>query len=402
MIIIYITASLPYGPAEPFTVAEIEGLRRLGHRVTLIPMRPNGNAIHVPTGWRTDVITEKLMSFGIVWAAVKMLGASASKLFRVMALIAQSRSLGTLAKNALVLPKAIWLAEIARGLKADHIHANWASCPATIGLIASELSGIPWSFTGHRVDIQGNNLLTVKAERARFVRFISESGRDLAKSAGSLVAAQRANVVHMGVALPALSNPGVEQNERNRAQVVLCVANLVALKAHVDLLRAFRILQDRSIHCELWLAGDGPLRHSLETLVDSLDLAESVKFLGQLPHNEVIDLYRSQAITCAVLASLVEGIPVSLMEAMSYGVPVVATDVGGMRELLGGGCGVIVPPRNPEALADGIARILTDHNDRRNFATAGRKRIECEYAVDKNVVALSALFENASVGAVVA
>ncbi len=381
---------------------EIEGLRRIGHRVMVVPMHPTGQMIHVADNWLMDVIAEGLISPRIVWAAMAGAAKSGSSFFRVTALIGRSRSLVVLAKNVSVLLKGIWLAEMARRLRADHIHANWASCPATIALIASELSGIPWSFTGHRVDIQGDNLLSLKAERANFVRFISENGRELARSAGSVVAAQKARVVHMGVALPELAGASSGSIARTRAQIVFCAANLVALKRHGDLIHSVKTLHERGIQCELWLAGDGPLRASLEHLVRALGLEESVRFLGQLPHDEVIEIYRSQAIACAVLASSIEGIPVSLMEAMSFGIPVVATEVGGVPELLGDGCGVIVPPRNPGALADGIARVLTDETFRRAIAHAGRLRIESEYAADKNAEALSALFLGSSVRAAVA
>ena len=394
MNIIYITASLPYGSAEPFSVPEIEGLRRLGHRVTVVPMHPSGQVIHVKNDWLEGVVTEGLVSPRIVWSMLKGIGKWRKQIVRAAALVAKSRNLGIVAKNALVFSKGVWLAEMAQRLRADHIHANWASCPATIGLVASELSGIPWSFTGHRVDIQGNNLLDLKAERATFVRFISESGRHLARSVGSTLAAEQAEVVHLGVLLPPRCTENRDAKAASEVPVVLCAANLYGLKAHEDLIHAVKILHSRQIFCELWLAGDGPLRKSLQQLVLMLDLAGSVKFLGQLPHDEIIAFYRSGRISCTVLASLIEGIPVSLMEAMSFGVPVVATGVGGIPELLGGGCGIIVPPRDPVALANGIAEVLTDDGVRVGLARAGRQRIEAEYSVEHNVKLLSELLAN--------
>lgn len=394
MNIIYITASLPYGAAEPFTVPEIEELRKLGHCVTVVPMHPVGKVIHVENGWLKDVIAERLISFKIIGAFLRCLRKQNRLLLRTAALLLQGRSTGILAKNLLVFPKGIWLAELAAKLQADHIHANWASCTATIALIASEFSGVPWSFTGHRVDIQGNNLLSVKAERATFVRFISESGRQLARAAGSAVAAEKAIVVHLGVPLPDLEECPHRSTLRADAPVLLCAANLYGLKAHTDLIQAIKILRDRSIRCELWIAGAGPLRDALGQLVRTLGLERDIRFLGQLPHEDVIRFYRTRVVSCTVLASLIEGIPVSLMEAMSYGVPVVATAVGGVPELLGGGCGIIVPPRNAEALADGIASILQDDVLRSRLAQAGRQRIEEEYSATRNAETLGRLLTN--------
>jgi glycosyltransferase involved in cell wall biosynthesis len=128
--------------------------------------------------------------------------------------------------------------------------------------------------------------------------------------------------------------------------------------------------------------------------VRTLRLEQDIRFLGQLPHDDVIRFYRTKVVSCTVLASLIEGIPVSLMEAMSYGVPVVATAVGGVPELLGGGCGIIVPPRNAEALADGIASILQDGVLRSRLAQAGRRRIEEEYSATRNAETLGRLLTN--------
>ena len=93
-----------------------------------------------------------------------------------------------------------------------------------------------------------------------------------------------------------------------------------------------------------------------------------------------------------VLASDAEGIPVSLMEAMSYEIPVIATNVGGNPELLSGGCGMMVPPRNPDALADAIAQVLGDPRLAASLASAGRARVEAEFDVVGNTAALAALF----------
>jgi glycosyltransferase involved in cell wall biosynthesis len=135
--------------------------------------------------------------------------------------------------------------------------------------------------------------------------------------------------------------------------LVLCVANLIVYKGHRHLLDAVATLAGRGLPCTLALAGDGPERPRLER--QAARLGVDVRFLGTRSDVERL-LARADV---AVLASLEEGMSNAVMEAMAAGRPVVATDVGDTGELLRGR-GVLVPPADPEALARGLERVLTD------------------------------------------
>jgi glycosyltransferase involved in cell wall biosynthesis len=93
-------------------------------------------------------------------------------------------------------------------------------------------------------------------------------------------------------------------------------------------------------------------------------------------------MYREHSVDCVVLPSLDEGLSVALVEAMAHGVPVVATAVGGVPELLEGDAGVLVPPRDAEALADALASVLGSPERRAHLARAGRRRVETEFDVE--------------------
>jgi len=180
--------------------------------------------------------------------------------------------------------------------------------------------------------------------------------------------------------------------------VLLCPAGLTPIKGHKDLLQAMRILQARGIDCDLWLAGDGNQRRKIVEQGKALKVGERIRFLGCVPHQDLLNLYQTGPVECVALASLHEGIPVSLMEAMSYEVPVVATSVGGTPELLSDGCGVLVPPSDPEALAGGLFLLLTDRVLRDRVACAGRKRIEARFGAGETAEKLSRLFQETSSG----
>ncbi len=139
-----------------------------------------------------------------------------------------------------------------------------------------------------------------------------------------------------------------------QAPVILCVANLIRYKGHHHLLRAVAMLRERDIDCTLMLAGDGPERERLELM--AAELAVDARFLGR--RTDIAALL-ARADVC-VLPSLTEGMSNAVMEAMAAGKAVVATDVGGTGELLRDGRGVLVPPHDPQALAQAIARVLGD------------------------------------------
>jgi glycosyltransferase involved in cell wall biosynthesis len=241
-------------------------------------------------------------------------------------------------------------------------------------MIASSLSGIPWTLTAHRSDIAGNNLLEDKLKDARIVRVISQDGQRMMAELG-IKAGRNLRVLPMGVAIPDCVF------RRPRTAVLLCPADFLEVKGHRFLLNAWRILQDRRIPGELWLAGEGELRASLEKLAEQLQISDTVKFLGTIGHSALLELYAQGKVSVVALASLDlgggcrEGIPVALVEAMSFGIPVVATTTGGIPELIKPGTGFLVPPRDPTALADALQRILRDDSLSERIGGNARRHI---------------------------
>lgn len=129
-----------------------------------------------------------LMSLGVLRDAVSEFVHHFQTAARMIGRLMTARSLHALAANAAVIPKGLWISRIAREWCADHIHAYWASSPASAALIAAECSGIPWSFTAHRHDLARDNLLSEKTRHAAFVRVISESGLRMLRAAAPAVA----------------------------------------------------------------------------------------------------------------------------------------------------------------------------------------------------------------------
>jgi len=393
--IVYVTAQLPYGSNEAFIIPEINQLIRFGHEVLVIPRSLRGRILHGHELLKHS-LAEPVLSLDVLKAAGPTALASPGQTAKAVRPVLGSRSVAIAIKNLAVFPKALWLADVAVRWGADHIHCHWAGTTATMTMLASRFSGVPWSLTAHRWDIVENNLLATKVKTANFVRFISEDGLRMARSIG-IGTAKNTRVLHMGVTIP-----GRVHRHPGPKPVVMCPASLVEVKGHRFLFEAWRILQSRGVEGELWLAGDGELRPKLEALSGALGLAGRVKFLGALKHDELLNIYEQGAVSAVVLASVDlghgyhEGIPVGLIEAMSYAIPVLATATGGTPELVTPGTGLLVPPADPLALADAVQSLLQDGELNRQLGQAGRERVAQDYNIVRVAAALASEFESAA------
>jgi glycosyltransferase involved in cell wall biosynthesis len=160
------------------------------------------------------------------------------------------------------------------------------------------------------------------------------------------------------------------------------VANLVALKDHATLLRAWRIVLDRTSHQRLSLLLVGRFDEEatrLKALALDLGLQGSVVFLGYRPDRDWVlraaDLY--------VHSALFEGCPNAVLEAMEAALPVVGTAIAGIDEVIGpAGRRFLVPPSQPEALANKIASLVDDQDSRREAGAENRRRVRREFSLE--------------------
>lgn len=394
MKVVYVTSSLPFGPGEPFLYPEIEALRSLGVDLRIVPLYPRGPVVHPEARNVLALVTaEPLFSRRILLSALRVFLRFPKRSLQALVNLLTPNPRHLL-KNLIIYPKALWLAELAMSWRADHIHAHWAATTSSMAMAASQVSRVPWSLTAHRWDLVENNLLRRKALHACFFRCISDKTRFMALERG--VPIEKALVMHLGVALPGRLDKAPKKEVSRGQFVLLCPAAFLPIKGHRYLIEALQLLPS---HVHLWLAGEGPLRFEIEAQVERLGLGERVRFLGYLPHEDLIAFYQCGAIDAVVLPSvdlgdgLNEGIPVALIEAMAYGYPVVATATGGIPELLREGAGLLVPDKSSEALADAILRLVSDEALRRQLALQGRLRVEEEFAIEKITSTLVGLWK---------
>jgi glycosyltransferase involved in cell wall biosynthesis len=373
--LVYVASSFPWGRNDTFFGPEVRELVRQGVDVLAVPMRPRGEL--TTTDAAGLAVRKPLLDAEIARCTLHELARSPRPTLSLLRLLLGSPTPNVLLRNLAALPKAIWLARLARRWKADHIHAHWAGPPSTAALIASRLSGVPWSFTAHATEIDAGNLLREKCDDATFVRFIASAAMERATRVAPGVDESRWKLLRLGVELPLAPAPPAA----NDPPVLLLAASFTGRKGHTVLLEAVRRLLDQGHPVEAWLAGTGPAEEETRRFAQRLALQDVVRFHGWVPHAQMLGWLADGRVDVVVLPSDSEGLPVSLIEALAHGVPAVASDVGGVAELLGHGCGEIVPPRDPNALAAALGRVLSSPELRARYATAGRERVEREFAV---------------------
>ncbi|HYF38103.1 MAG TPA: glycosyltransferase, partial [Gemmatimonadales bacterium] len=192
-----------------------------------------------------------------------------------------------------------------------------------------------------------------------------------------LVTERRVVTVHNG--MPDVSADLRATPEATPPRLVM-VARFEPQKDHTTLLRALRPLQSEP--WELDLIGDGPLRPEAEALADSLGMRSRIQFLGQ--RKDVAQLLARAQIS--LLVSNWEGFPLSILESMRAGLPVVASNVGGVAESVHDAeTGFLIPQAGVDELSDRIGRLLRDPGLRARFGAAGRKRYEQHFTLDEMV-----------------
>lgn len=269
-----------------------------------------------------------------------------------------------------------------RRFEPDLIHAHFArEATATARELAGQL-GVGFTFTAHGYDIHRKPPADFfeRAMAARGVVTVSEANAEFIQSAFK-VPSSRLTVIPCGVDLRRFHpNPNAGSLSEDIAPLILCVARHVAVKNLPLLFEACAILRQRGIKFRCMIVGDGPLRSELEQLRSRLELDAAVELPGALTQTEVAGCWRQAAI--GVLTSDNEGMPVALMEAAASGVPVVASAVGGIPELVEDGVtGRLCAPGDAEGFASAIADLLANQSLRSSMAHAARARAERLFSV---------------------
>jgi colanic acid/amylovoran biosynthesis glycosyltransferase len=389
---------------ETFILSEVLELERLGLQIELFPLvHERQEALHPEAaGIMPRVRFASLLSSATVRSQWFWLRNSPGRYLRAWwrALWGNHRSLGFLARAFMIVPLAAHFARDMQRLDVDQVHGAWATHPALAAHVVNILTGIPYSFTIHSHELYiDRTMLEEKIRGARFYTTISDYNRQMIESIYGPAAVQNLHVVHCGVRPDVFR--AAEQGPRGAAFNVLCVASLERHKGHRHLLEACAELQRSGVDLECVLVGDGPDRGSLEELADQLGLGGRVWFAGRQPTNRVVEfLQHADVVTLQSVmlpSGMSEGIPVSLMEAMSAERPVVASRLRGIPELVEHErTGLLVTPGDSSELAAALRRIHDQPQFAGRIAAAARDKVLREFNLSESATRLNELFTECS------
>jgi glycosyltransferase involved in cell wall biosynthesis len=295
-----------------------------------------------------------------------------------------------LSKGLYLFPKAVYTAKRLKLEGVDHIHAHYATHPALLAWIVHKMTGISYSITVHSHDIYDcHAMLGPKLEAASFIATISNYNIDyMANLLGEWVR-EKCAIVRCGID-PSRFHPG--RNERGRVFNILQIGTLHWKKDQVTLIKAVALLRDRNIPFQLTIIGEGEERPKIEAEIQKLNLENLVILAGAKAQHEVAQLL-PQA-DCYIQSSVSEGIPVAIMEALACELPVVATKITGIPELvLHEKTGILVEPGNIQSMADALQAMYLNSEQAKAMGKQGREWVLQEFTLAGNAKKLALQFQ---------
>ena len=387
--------------SETFIFREVENLAALGLDVR----------VYTLYGDREKGISEAMRNYGrpvqrmgskaffAIWGAFfRQLRANPRLVWRLLrsGLFRKMRNLEAQGENLWCFMAGFLLAEKCRKDQIALIHAPWANGPATAAWVASQLSGIPFAFTGRAGDIYPQDgILREKAESALFVRVNNEANVQWLRKFCPPDRQQKVKLVYNSLTFP--ENSPLHSRKAAPPYRLLAVGRLVRTKGFPELFTAIARLRREKFPVTLTVVGDGAWKSRLDNLRKRLRLEEVIEMAGFIPNDRLAAIMREHDLL--VVPSVVykngdrDGIPNVIMEAASLGLPVVATNVCGIAEVIRNGeTGHLVPQRNPAALACAIRDALEHPAQTRQLAANAGRLVREMFDSRKNTQALKALY----------
>jgi len=403
--IAYIVSRFPHLP-ETFILREMISLEQLGWQIELYPLIiQQKGLIH------QEAFPWVARAHAVPWVSLALLKANIARLIRHprqylsvfwRTLWGNLRSPKFLVRALLLFPRAVWMADRFKADGINHIHAHYATHPALVAWLINQLTGISYSITVHAHDIFVEKpMLATKLQDSVFVSSISEFNRKyLVDMFGSWVQ-QKTQIVRCGIDPAYYGNEKSVNAGRTGRLEIISIGSLQPYKGHMYLVKACIELQKNGIPFRCRIVGGGDLRPMLERAIRENHLDDLVELMGPRTQDEVSRLLRTA--NCYVQPSVItpsgkmEGIPVALMEAMVSCIPVIASSISGIPELVrNGDTGWLVPPENVNALADALSQVYRDPAEAHKRARSGRRWVLDEFELFSNVKKLSSLFAQSS------
>ena len=403
--VIYVTGSLP-SLTSTFIYREIIALERLGVSVSIVSMNtpPDEEISSDIRSFITRTIYLDQIGFG-----TKLLGMA-----RTLA-VHPIPSLHTLKSFLRSVPRkglrdwarlsyhfieGAFLCAKLRGDPATHIHAHFVAGPSSIAMYLGGFSGIPFSFTMHGSLIYKDPIgLSEKLRTCKLAVSISEYHAGYVIRTYGEEYRKKIHIVRCGLLMEQFPQPQPRPAE-DRPLRILAVGRLIEVKGFDYLLRACAEFKTKGGEFSCTIVGDGPQMGSLTALSEELGIANQVSFEGAKRQEELGQYFASADVFClpCVIGSdgSMDGIPVVLMEAMAWQLPVITSRVAGIPELVDHlQTGILVEPKDFKAICAGFEYLRDERNDITKLGEAGRSKVSEEFNQAISAERLATLFFDA-------
>jgi colanic acid/amylovoran biosynthesis glycosyltransferase len=389
--------------ADTFVLREINELERQGQPVVVVPaLHGTQRVVHEEAKpWVSRALFTPLLSWEIVRSNLSVFFKQPGAYLKVLLTLIAGTIVrpSTLLRTLALFPKSVHLSVLLPERGVRHLHAHFATHATTMAYIISSLTGLTYSFTVHGPDVFVHRLLLrEKIRKAKFVRAISIFNKAFLSGLYPEESYGKIDVVRTGVKPDVYEEAASEHANTNERPLILSIAELTPSRGFPYLVDACARLVKAGVDVECRIVGEGPLKPVTEQWIAEHGIADSVRLLGALPQHEVAQLMGQSDIF--VLPSIVatdgqmDGIPVSLMEAMAAGKPVIASSISGIPELVRHEIsGLLVDAAHPERVAQAITRLVRDPSLRARMGQAGRQKVRQAFDVTRNMSALVSLLD---------
>ncbi len=281
--------------------------------------------------------------------------------------------------------EAVLLADQIQKLKISHLHVHFANVGADIGYLVSNFTKCSWSMNLHGAcdfEYPAGPLLGKKLESVSFANCASNYGRAQAFRVVDYKHWEKLFISRCGIEFEALPKP-MNKKSNNNFQII-CVGRFSSEKGHLGLIEACTKVFNKFEKIELLLIGDGPERDKIEYKINKNEIASRVTLTGNIAETDVLKQLSNADLFA--LPSLMEGIPLVLMEAMAMNLPVVAPRLAGIPELVEDKIGgFLYTPGDWSEMAEKIIQLIEDEALSTKLADNGRTKVLSEYIVSKSV-----------------
>jgi colanic acid/amylovoran biosynthesis glycosyltransferase len=385
--VLYVVSRFP-SLTTTFTAYEMSTIQQAGVDVHVATIWPSEDETEIQTVEKqfTDKIRDLRLSDPELWLrSIQQIVLHPLILILIVQLfIGHLVSIYALLKLLVSLPKGLYLGYWVKKHQFQHIHAHFLSSPATVALIASRISGIPYTVTIHAFDIfattpyDRNASIELKCEQAAACIVISKFNLDYMRKTWPKMGG-RFELIYNGIDVDLFTNKTERVPNPNGLQI-LSNGRLVYTKGHAFLIEAVAKLRNQNRNVSLQIIGGGPLESELHDLTHRLGVTEHVTFTGKMLQEEIIDRYRASdmfVLACAISPDGdMDGLPVVLVEALAMELPTISTQVSGVPEIVRDKVtGLCIPPHDSQALAEAIAYMMDHPDEARRMAQAGRQQV---------------------------